>query len=53
MFRDELPTKYKGYNVVNGDSSDLEMIYNKNVILGLKAKGEAKKDTTGFVILNN
>ena len=53
VFRDDLPTKYKGYTVVNGDSSDLEMIYNKNVILGLKAKGEAKKDTTGFVIQNN
>ena len=50
VFRDDLPTKYKGYNVVNGDSSDLEMIYNKNVILGLKAKGDAKKDKTGFVI---
>lgn len=53
VFRDELPTKYKGYNVVNGDSSDLEMLYNKNVILGLKAKGDAKKDKSGFVIDNN
>ena len=26
------------------------MLYNKNVILGLKAKGKAKKDTSGFVI---
>ena len=50
VFRGELPTKYKGYNVVNGDTSDLEMLYNKNVILGLKAKGDAKKDKTGFVI---
>ena len=50
VFRDDLPTKYKGYTVVNGDTSDLEMIYNKNVILGLKAKGDAKKDTSGFVI---
>ena len=53
VFRDDLPTTYKGYTVVNGDTSDLDMIYNKNVILGLKAKGEAKKDTTGFVIQNN
>ena len=50
VFKGDLPTKYKGYNVVNGDSSDLEMIYNNNVILGLKAKGDAKKDKTGFVI---
>ena len=50
VFRDDLPTKYKGFTVVNGDNSDLEMIYNKNVILGLKAKGDAKKDKSGFVI---
>ena len=50
VFKGDLPTKYKGYNVVNGDSSDLEMIYNNNVILGLKAKGDAKKDRSGFVI---
>jgi hypothetical protein len=50
VFRDDLPTTYKGYNVVNGDTSDLEMLYNKNVILGLKAKGDAKKDKSGFVI---
>ena len=50
VFRDELPTKYKGFTVVNGDTSDLQMLYNKNVILGLKAKGDAKKDKSGFVI---
>ena len=50
VFRDDLPTTYKGYAVVNGDTSDLEMLYNKNVILGLKAKGDAKKDKSGFVI---
>jgi len=50
VFRDELPTTYKGFEVVDGDKSDLEMIYNKNVILGLKAKGDAKKDKSGFVI---
>ena len=53
VFRDDLPTTYKGFDVVNGDTSDLEMIYNKNVILGLKAKGDAKKDKSGFVIDNN
>ena len=50
VFRDELPTKYKGFEVVDGDTSDLIMLYNKNVILGLKAKGDAKKDKSGFVI---
>jgi hypothetical protein len=51
----ELPTQYKGYNVINGDLHDLTFKYKqpkgtKGVILGLKAKGDAKKDTTGFVI---
>ena len=50
VFSDDLPKTYKGATVVDGDSSDLVMLYNKGVILGLKAKGKAKKDTSGFVI---
>jgi len=50
VFSGDLPNKYKGAKVVDGDSSDLVMIYNKGVILGLKAKGKAKKDKSGFVI---
>ena len=50
VFSDDLPQRYKGAKVVDGDSSDLVMLYNKNVILGLKAKGKAKKDKSGFVI---
>mgnify|MGYP003322744987 FL=1 len=46
----EIPKTYKGYRVVDGDKTDLEMTKYKNVVLGLKAKGDAKKDTTGFVI---
>ena len=46
----ELPKTYKGYRVIDGDKTDLEMTKYKNVVLGLKAKGDAKKDTTGFVI---
>jgi hypothetical protein len=50
VFSGDLPNKYKGAKVVDGDKSDLVMLYNKGVILGLKAKGKAKKDTSGFVI---
>jgi hypothetical protein len=50
VFSGDLPNKYKGAPVIDGDSSDLVMLYNKNVILGLKAKGKARKDTSGFVI---
>jgi hypothetical protein len=35
--------------VFNGDESDLRFLDPKNVIVGLYAKGKAKKDTTGFV----
>ena len=52
VFSNELPKTYKGIKVIDGDRSDLEMIKFKNVILGLKAKGKARKDTSGFVITN-
>ena len=52
VFAGDLPKKYKGTKVVDGDKSDLEMLNFKNIILGLKAKGKARKDTSGFVINN-
>jgi hypothetical protein len=50
VFRNELPKTYLGFPVVNGDESDLRFNDYRGVIVGLKAKGEAKKDNTGFVI---
>ena len=50
VFLNELPQTYKGFKVVNGDATDNEMLKYKGVILGLKAKGDAKKDISGFVI---
>jgi len=35
--------------VIDGDASDLRFLDPKGVIIGLKAKGKAKNDTTGFV----
>jgi hypothetical protein len=49
VFRKEIPTTLWGYTVVNGDETDLRFNDPKNVIVALKAKGKAKKDTTGFV----
>ena len=46
----ELPEKYIGRPVINGDETDLRFLDPKGVIVGLKAKGKAKKDTSGFVI---
>ena len=50
VFSGELPQYWRGFKVVDGDTSDLVMIYNKNVVLGLRAKGDAKKDKSGFVV---
>lgn len=48
----ELPDTWHGVEVVDGDKSDLQMLKYNGVILGLKAKGAARKDLTGFTILN-
>lgn len=50
VFRNKLPETYKGYKVVNGDEHDLRFTDPKNVVVGLKAKGLAKTDQSGFVI---
>lgn len=50
VFRKELPAKYLGMTVVNGDETDLRFLDPKGVIVGLKAKGKAKKDVSGFVV---
>lgn len=45
-----IPKTYKKKKVINGDEHDLRFLDKKGVIVGLVAKGDAKKDTTGFVI---
>ena len=50
VFSDYVPKEYNGYKVINGDESDLRYYDPYNVVVGLKAKGKAKKDTSGFVI---
>jgi hypothetical protein len=44
-----MPETYMGLPVFNGDESDLRFLDPEGVIVGLYAKGKAKKDTTGFV----
>lgn len=46
----QLPNKYLGRKVVNGDEHDLRFLDEKKVVVGLKAKGKAKKDKSGFAI---
>jgi hypothetical protein len=44
-----MPESYEGLPVFNGDDSDLRFLDPKGVVVGLYAKGKAKKDTSGFV----
>lgn len=44
-----VPDTFMGRTVVNGDETDLRFLDPTGVIVGLKAKGKAKNDTTGFV----
>ena len=49
VFRNQLPKTWKGFEVVNGDETDLRFLDKKGVVVGLIEKGRAKKDETGFV----
>ena len=49
-----LPSQFMGFDVIDGDVSDLRFLDKKSadgkgLIVGLRGKGRAKKDTTGFV----
>jgi hypothetical protein len=50
VFRKDLPQTFMGKKVVNGDLHDLRYLDPKNVVVGLKAKGKAKTDYSGFVM---
>jgi hypothetical protein len=45
-----IPAEFMGREVINGDDHDARFIEDKNIIVGLKAKGKARQDKTGFVI---
>ena len=46
----DLPTVYRSLPVVDADETDLRFLDPKGSICGLRAKGGAKKDTSGFVV---
>ena len=48
---DVLPDTFMGRKVIDGTETDLRFLDEKNVIVGLVAKGKAKKDNSGFTIL--
>lgn len=56
VFRGEIPETFKGLPVINGDDTDLRFLdakkhdlINQPFIVGLYAKGSAKKDFSGFI----
>jgi hypothetical protein len=50
VFRKSLPSQFQGFAVVDGDETDLRFMDGAGKIVGLKEKGLAKKDETGFVL---
>lgn len=56
VFRDTLPAVWKHRPVLNGDTTDLRFLDRRaragrsGFVVGLKAKGKAKRDTSGFVV---
>ena len=50
VFNGAFPIYFKGREVINGDESDLRFLDKDNVIVGLKAKGKARHDMSGFGI---
>ena len=47
---ENIPLTFKGITVVSGDNSDVRHLDDQGVIVGLYAKGAAKRDQTGFVV---
>jgi hypothetical protein len=50
VFRGDMPDTFMGRRVINGDASDLVNVKAGSVVVGLVAKGKAKKDEGSFVI---
>jgi hypothetical protein len=55
VFRDTLPTRFMDRPVVSGDEHDFRFLDGKQIdgrglVIGLKAKGRAKEDKSGFVM---
>lgn len=48
--KESIPTRFLGRKVIDGDETDMRFLDPKNVIVALYAKGQAKKDDSGFVL---
>jgi hypothetical protein len=52
VFRGGLPHQYLGRPVIDGDLSDIGNAFATGCVVGLRAKGTAYRDNTGFVVDN-
>ena len=50
VFRNELPKQWEKRKVIDGDESDLRFNDPQGCVVGLVEKGDAKKDSSGFVV---
>ena len=50
VFNGKLPKTFRGRRVIDGDTHDMRFKDPRNVVVGLKAKAEAKTEDNGFVI---
>jgi putative transposon-encoded protein len=50
VFRKTLPKRYLGKRVIVGDESDLRFLDPRGCVVGLTAKGKAKRSESGFVV---
>jgi hypothetical protein len=50
VFAQKLPKTFRGRKVIDGDKHDMRFMDKSNVVVGLLAKGPAKKEDNGFVI---
>ena len=50
VFEGELPKAFLNRPVIDGDQSDIQNVQSGRVVVGLRAKGDAKHDTSGFVV---
>jgi hypothetical protein len=50
VFHGKVPASFLGRPVINGDETDLRFLDAPGVVVGLKAKGKARRDMSGFVV---
>jgi hypothetical protein len=48
--KNDLPGRYRSLPVVDADETDLRFLDPKGSVCGLRAKGRARKDDSGFVV---